>query len=286
MHPTAVTLRAPLEWLPVAARVHLFPAWETLQITAVVVASVWFATRVRGRDRGLRACLLLGFAGAAIGAVLLGTLLRVPAFILSGFHSSPRTGDFMAYGALIGLCVTYATLARSQGFDVDRSLDHLAAPAGVLVAIARVGCFIAGCDYGQPTSLPWGVRYPSDSPAFARHRDAGWLRPEDTTSLPVHPTQLYEAALGVLVIAVAISMERRAVRPGRAFAAAAMTYALGRVFIEMLRGDAERGGFGPLSTAQWLSLSIVAWLALRELSRPGEDQRGARSPRPSPGRRS
>jgi phosphatidylglycerol:prolipoprotein diacylglycerol transferase len=46
-------------------------------------------------------------------------------------------------------------------------------------AIGRIGCFLVGDDYGRPTELPWGVAFPQGLPP---------------TSVPVHPTQLYEAA--------------------------------------------------------------------------------------------
>jgi phosphatidylglycerol:prolipoprotein diacylglycerol transferase len=46
-------------------------------------------------------------------------------------------------------------------------------------AIGRIGCFLVGDDYGRPTSLPWGVAFPEGLPP---------------TLVPVHPTQLYEAA--------------------------------------------------------------------------------------------
>jgi phosphatidylglycerol:prolipoprotein diacylglycerol transferase len=46
-------------------------------------------------------------------------------------------------------------------------------------AIGRIGCFLVGDDYGRPTTLPWGVAFPRGLPP---------------TSVPVHPTQLYEAA--------------------------------------------------------------------------------------------
>jgi phosphatidylglycerol:prolipoprotein diacylglycerol transferase len=50
--------------------------------------------------------------------------------------------------------------------------------------LGRIGCFLVGDDYGRPTDLPWGVAFPKGLPP---------------TSVPVHPTQLYEAAfLGVL----------------------------------------------------------------------------------------
>src|SRR5204862_111469 len=42
-------------------------------------------------------------------------------------------------------------------------------PAGLLaLAIGRVGCFLAGCCHGRPTTLPWGVVFPGLGPP-ARH---------------------------------------------------------------------------------------------------------------------
>lgn len=63
----------------------------------------------------------------------------------------------------------------------------LAAATPALAAghlLGRIGCFLVGDDYGRPTTLPWGVAFPQGLPP---------------TDVPVHPTQLYEAAfLGVL----------------------------------------------------------------------------------------
>lgn len=56
--------------------------------------------------------------------------------------------------------------------------------------IGRIGCFLVGDDYGRPTNLPWGVRFPEGLPP---------------TIVPVHPTQLYEA---VALIPVAFLLVR------------------------------------------------------------------------------
>jgi phosphatidylglycerol:prolipoprotein diacylglycerol transferase len=65
------------------------------------------------------------------------------------------------------------------------SLLAAAAPALALgQGIGRIGCFLVGDDYGRPTSLPWGVAFPRGLPP---------------TFVPVHPTQLYEAA-GLFVV--------------------------------------------------------------------------------------
>jgi len=248
-----------------ASSARWLPAWGALQIAAVVAASAWFVKRTPGDLARLRVCLAAGFVGAAVGAAAFGVAIRGPAYVQSGFElRALLRGGIMAYGALAGLAVTFAAMARRAGFHAGASLDRLAPSFGILVLFARVGCFFGGCEFGVVTSAPVGVRFPPQSPAFRQHLEAGLILASDRGSLAVHPTQLYEAASGILMIGVAIVIERRArdaktpAAPGTVFAATAATYALCRFFLEFARGDALRGRLGPLSTGQWLSLLVLA----------------------------
>jgi len=274
-------------------------AWLDLQILAMAATFAWFAWRTRGprtripdpRERDpersrLRLCLAIAFIGAGIGAMGLGVVLRLPAWVSSGFRTSLMAhGDIMAYGALLGLSLTYALLARIRGIAPLMGLDVLAPCVGVLVSVARVGCFIAGCDFGSVTSVPWAVHYPANTAAFRRHLDAGWIQATDTASLPVHPAQLYEALVGVAMVAIGVAVERRRWGRGAVIAAVAMTYAVGRFVVEGFRGD-ERGALGPLSTPQWISVTVVVYLALQVWARwdgDGEEtaaDRASVKPRP------
>jgi phosphatidylglycerol:prolipoprotein diacylglycerol transferase len=251
-----------------ASSARWLPAWGALQIAAMLAAFAWFVKRTPGDLARLRVCLAAGFIGAAVGAAAFGMAIRVPAYVESGFElRALLRGGIMAYGALAGLAVTFAAMARRAGFHAGASLDRLAPSFGILVLLARVGCFFGGCEFGVVTSAPVGVRFPPQSPAFRQHLEAGRILASDRGSLAVHPTQLYEAASGILMIAVAIFIERKVrntkntktpAAPGNVFAATAATYALCRFFIELARGDALRGHLGPLSTGQWLSLLVLA----------------------------
>ena len=64
-------------------------------------------------------------------------------------------------------------------------LDVVAAPVALGHAIGRLGCFAAGCCYGKPTSLPWGVTFTNP---FAERISGTPL------NVSLHPTQLYESA--------------------------------------------------------------------------------------------
>jgi len=232
------------------------PAWAVMQAIAVATAFAWFTKRTTARP-GLRLCLAVAFAGAAVGAYGLGTSWR---WHLGHDHGVRPAA--MGFGALLGLVLTYALLARRRGHDLAGALDILGPVLGVLVGIGRLGCFLGGCDFGAVSDAPWAVRYPAGSPAFHQHVAAGLVLPSDAGSLSVHPTQLYEAAIGALMIVAALAIGSRRLRPGAAFVAAGATYAVGRSLVEVVRGDAMRGGFGPLSIAQVMSLVVLVVCAI------------------------
>jgi phosphatidylglycerol:prolipoprotein diacylglycerol transferase len=141
--------------------------------------------------------------------------------------------------------------------------DLAVIPAGAALVLARLGCFMAGCDYGTVSSLPWAVRFPAGSPAWRDHVHAGLVAADRAQSLPVHPTELYESLLGLVIIAVALFAGRRKREAGRLFALAAATYASGRLLIETVRGDAGRGVYAGLSSAQIFSLVVLTSIAAR-----------------------
>jgi prolipoprotein diacylglyceryltransferase len=224
----------------------ILSSWGLLQALALLVGgmALW---RVEGR-RGLVA-FAVGCLGAALGTVLLGPALRLPAMLLSG---APLELEVMSFGALLGMVVGYGWWAgRAQ-------VDGVAVALGPMVALARVGCFVAGCDYGRVTQVPWGVRRAPGQPAFIAQVERGLLPFDAAASLPVHPTQLYEALLGLVMLWVAWLARRRGVP---ALAPVLMSYGAGRLFIELWRGDL-RAMFGPLSLAQLLSLVLLAGCVL------------------------
>jgi hypothetical protein len=166
------------------------------------------------------------------------------------------------WGYLAGAAAV-ARVCRRDGLALARMADLTVIPLGVALALARVGCFMAGCDYGKVSSLPWAVRFPAGSPAWHDHVRGALIPADRAASLPVHPTQLYEALLGLAIIAGAIAFGRRWRRDGDRFLVAAATYAIGRLGIEMLRGDAGRGIHAGLSSGQIFSLLVLLAIAAR-----------------------
>lgn len=116
-------------------------------------------------------------------------------------------------------------------------------------AIGRIGCFLVGDDYGRPTDLPWGIAFPDGLPP---------------TTVPVHPTQIYEA-LALVPLAVLLFRWRRQERAD-AFVLGAYLLVAGaiRFAIEFLRVN-ERV-VGPFSVAHVASM-VVIFLGLASILR-------------------
>lgn len=239
------------------------PAWASLQLLAMAVGLGWFIARTRAQP-SLRACLVAGFVGAVVGGLALGLALALPAWVASGFElRALRRAGVVAYGALGGLVLVYVMLARRRGVRAGAALDRLAPILGVLVVFGRAGCYLGGCDHGTVTALPWGVRFARRTAAWSEHLRAGLIGPFDDASLAVHPSQLYEALLGALMIVMVLVLERGrgasgARRPGVVFALTAALYAAGRIGVEVTRGY----GVGlPISSAQILGGLVLVGAA-------------------------
>lgn len=107
--------------------------------------------------------------------------------------------------------------------------------------LGRVGCFLVGDDYGRPTSLPWGVAFPQGLPP---------------TDVPVHPTQLYEAAFLALVAWLLIRWRRGGVADRAVIGRYLVLTGVARFLIEFIRVNV-RVALG-LTVAQYGALIVVA----------------------------
>ncbi len=130
--------------------------------------------------------------------------------------------------------------------------DYLIAALAMGHVLGRIGCFMAGCCYGRPTTLPWGVTFTSK---FAEV-------PPALRGAPLHPTQLYEA-LGEAVAATVLmgwvlpALRAKKLRYGTAFFGYLLYYSILRFAIELVRGD-DRGMIlsTTFSPAQWIALAV------------------------------
>jgi prolipoprotein diacylglyceryltransferase len=243
--------------------VWLLPDYFMLAAIAAIVGSM-IALRLAARDGASRVhtarAIAYAYVASLVGGYVFEALRALPAAAAAGSWRPVVHAGRAAYGGLIAAVLASAGYLAAAGEPLEPFFDRVAIGSGLTFALVRTGCFLAGCDYGQPTPGIWGVRFPPGSLAALDHAHRGFV-PRGAPSLPVHPTELYEAALGLLAAALAAIPLARGRRDGRAFATFLAVYAVGRFAIELLRGDRDRGQALGLSTAQWVSVTILASLA-------------------------
>lgn len=213
--------------------------------------------------------LAITFVAAWLGAALFERMWMVPTRISTGEWPPTAEVDRNFYGGMLGGLGAAFVYLRWQGASVLGYFDRSTWLWGAIVVGTRLGCFLEGCCFGKPTASMFGVRFPSPSPVAHWHAAAGWV-PVGAWSLPVHPTQLYEAALGVLATVGAILVRRRNCRPGVAFMTWIAIYAIGRVVLETFRAHVIASPLPWLSRAQLISiiaLLVVACSIARSGSR-------------------
>jgi phosphatidylglycerol:prolipoprotein diacylglycerol transferase len=167
-------------------------------------------------------------------------------------------GGLAYYGGLIVASAVGIAFLRREHFPVGKGVDLVGAVLPIGLFCGRLGCFLGGCCFGLPSSSRLALRFPGGSPASYEQFEAGLLADKSMASLPVHPTQLYEA-LGCLAIAAWLLLR---VHPRKRFDGQVMlsflaAYAVLRFALEYLRAD-DRGALLGLSTSQWIGLVALA----------------------------
>ena len=212
------------------------------------------------RRKGLNEEYAADITVAAVIGGIIGAKLWY--WVMNGGSLFSR-GGLVWYGGFMGGCL--AVLINGWRLKVPvRWTLHICAPAlAAAYALGRVGCFIVNDDYGHPTDLPWGVKFPQGLPpstAMNMQQQFGIAVPAGTdpsTVLAVHPTQLYEVVLMLAAFAVLWRLRLKAKPVGWLFGVYLMMAGAERFLIEFVRAKDDRF-FGPLTVAQVVSIGLVA----------------------------
>lgn len=227
-----------------------------------VIAGRLLALSLAERD-GLDAALMnratiWALAGAVIGARLL--------FVVTNLDQIDRfidifafwKGGVVAYGGFLGGFVGTVAFCRIHRVELLRWVDCVAPALCLGLIVTRVGCLLAGCDFGQPWNGPLAIEFPAGSLAFQQQVAQGLLAADAPHSLAVHPTQIYESIAGLALLVPVMAVRTRRQFAGQAFMAFVAGYAVLRSVIEVFRGDFGRGAIGPLSTSQVIGVVTFA----------------------------
>lgn len=204
--------------------------------------------------------LIAGVLGAKVLLYLvdLGYYWRNPAAILGSLRSA---GVF--YGGLIAGLAVGVAYVRRHALPVWKCLDLSAPALAVAHSIGRLGCLAAGCCYGRPTRLAWGLTF---------HDPQARAITGVPLDLPLHPTQALLSLAALAIFLGLVRLYRRKAFDGQVFAAYLIAETASRFAIEFLRGD-PRGRLLGLPTSQTLAvagfaLGVALYLARKKRPAP------------------
>jgi phosphatidylglycerol:prolipoprotein diacylglycerol transferase len=210
---------------------------------------------VRARARGLDADRVMDLGIYCIISALVGAKLLLIIVDFGDYWEDParlvtivRSGGVYYGGFILAVTVAFWFIRRHQ-LPLWTTCDVFAPGIVLAQAVGRLGCLMAGCCYGRPTDLPWGITFTNPLAAANSGTPLG---------VALHPTQLYESAAALLILGILLVSERRGRSfPGRTFWSYLLLYPAARFFIEFYRGDPRGTVLDLVSTSQFISLLLI-----------------------------
>ncbi len=219
----------------------------------------------RGRARGIKGEDVYDLVFLILVSSLVGVRVVYVVTHLDQFHPWTRAfaiwdGGLTLYGGILLAIPATWWFCRRRGLEFLVIADALAPGVMLGIGITRIGCFMAGCCYGRPCSLPWAVHFPASAPATQQYG-----------ALAVHPSQLYASFGGFLIFAVLLLWDRRPSPRGATFWRFLLLYGVDRFLNDFTRYYEPTQRLWPgWSNNQWLSLllALAALVMLLRLPRP------------------
>ena len=138
---------------------------------------LWFRREKMGlpREEDFFAIINLAVLSGFVGGKIL--------FLIQyGWTDFSIMSGYSAFGGFASVPLCVALFARWKKIPFLTLADYMFLGANMGHIFGRIGCFLAGCCYGRPTSLPWGV-------TFTNPRS---MVPPELLGVRLHPVQLYE----------------------------------------------------------------------------------------------
>lgn len=191
--------------------------------------------------------------GLLFGAKLFGVLTGVYSALANReaitLHTFLNTG-IVFYGGLLGYVTAFIFICKIWHKGVEPgAVDLMAVSIPLFHAVARVGCFFAGCCYGTETTSRFAVRYST------------YIGAEVNTAMRI-PVQLVESGINAVIFTVLMVLLFRGEYKGKLLMAYLLMYAVTRISTELLRGDAARGIWRGVSFSQLISAVIIITVSI------------------------
>lgn len=223
-----------------------------LMIAIGVIAAIWLGEYEAKRsgimqDGFLTSLAIISVIGGFIGAKILYFITILPEILEDTSKLKSLSNGFVVYGGLIGGIVTAYVYCRIKKVDFWAAFDMAAPLIALAQGFGRIGCFLAGCCYGQHTESFLGVVFANTDFAPVGEK--------------LFPIQLVSSGLNFINFLLLFILWRvhckEKEKNGMIGATYVITYSIGRFVLEFFRGDIERGSVGVLSTSQFISIFTV-----------------------------
>lgn len=184
----------------------------------------------RARVKGIDPQFMVDLSVIILIAGVAGSRLQYVFFHLRDFVDHPFRifavweGGLTFYGGLILAVVVGIVYVKRKRVSLSAIGDVIGPSLALGVFLVRIGCFLNGCCFGEPTQLPLGVSFPPHS--------FPW---ETFQGTPVHPTQLYESAAGLVMLLILLGAGRRAFFRGKLLWLFLGIYSAWRFFVDFIR---------------------------------------------------
>ncbi len=205
----------------------------------------------RGFDVGMGVNLnFWALISALIGAKLLylienlGFIFQNPKVIIIFLK-----GGLSTTGALLGALLAIVIIFRKRKLDGFLWADMCAPSVALGQAVGKVGCLMAGCCYGIPTDLPWGI-------VFTKSHIA-------PSGIPLHPTQIYQIILNLLIFGFLFLRRKRVNFNGELILSYVFLYTVSKSVVGLFRARVPKEIFGfEMSISQIVNLTAVIAAAI------------------------
>jgi phosphatidylglycerol:prolipoprotein diacylglycerol transferase len=224
--------------------------WYGVMMAVAFFAGLWTATR-RARLANVSSDTITDITlWLMVGSIIGARIIYVTTYWKQEFADQPFSEVFMIqhgglvyYGGLIGASAASLFYLRWKKLPVWKIADILAPSIALGSVFGRIGCLLNGCCYGRACELPWAIHFPAG---------------HETGGVGVHPTEIYDALLNLVLYAGLALLFRHKKFDGQIFALYLIGYAICRSIVECFRGDypPDHIHAGMFTSAQLLSVPI------------------------------
>jgi phosphatidylglycerol:prolipoprotein diacylglycerol transferase len=251
-------------------------------LLAFIIAQILSQLELTRRGHQKEADAIPDLILACVIGTLVGGKLYYAGIVTQDWSTLWGRAGFVFWGGFIGSVIACWIVISRKKLSFPRFADvgGIAIAAGY--SVGRTGCWAVGDDYGKPWDSPFAVMFPEGAPASTAgnmNQIFGTPIPEGATPdtvLAVHPTQLYETALGFVMFLVLWRFRAHKHLEGWLFGMYLVLAGAERFFIEFFRAKDDRFAMG-MTLAQFIAiaLAIVGLLVMQA-------RRQTRTPSPQP----